>query len=153
MPSDFSPDKAVFRRRAVKGYEATTIQDIVDALGMSKGAIYHHFKSKADIMDLLSSLPVPPVQLRPHPEIGQQHEGLRQHLGKLGGGGAGGYALLTGGAGSLAAVGLLMLLLSVIQAVYQPAVQASIPALVEGRTGPWESWTGPESRQRRWRSR
>ena len=37
-----------------KGYEATTIQDIVDALGMSKGAIYHHFKSKADIMDLLS---------------------------------------------------------------------------------------------------
>lgn len=48
---------------------------------------------------------------------------------------AGGYALLTGGAGSLAAVGLLMLLLSVIQAVYQPAVQASIPALVppEGR--------------------
>lgn len=48
---------------------------------------------------------------------------------------AGGYALLTGGAVSLAAVGLLMLLLSVIQAVYQPAVQASIPALVppEGR--------------------
>lgn len=37
-----------------KGYEATTIQDIVDALGMSKGAIYHHFRSKADIMDLLS---------------------------------------------------------------------------------------------------
>lgn len=37
-----------------KGYEATTVQDIVDALGMSKGAIYHHFKSKADIMDLLS---------------------------------------------------------------------------------------------------
>lgn len=37
-----------------KGYEATTIQDIVDALGMSKGAIYHHFKSKVDIMDLLS---------------------------------------------------------------------------------------------------
>ena len=37
-----------------KGYDATTIQDIVDALGMSKGAIYHHFKSKAEIMDLLS---------------------------------------------------------------------------------------------------
>ena len=30
-----------------KGYEATTIQDIVNALGdLSKGAIYHHFKSK-----------------------------------------------------------------------------------------------------------
>ena len=30
-----------------KGYEQTTIQDIVDQLGdLSKGAIYHHFKSK-----------------------------------------------------------------------------------------------------------
>ena len=33
-----------------KGYEHTTIQDIVDALGMSKGAIYHHFSSKLDIL-------------------------------------------------------------------------------------------------------
>ncbi|MEG2506984.1 MAG: TetR/AcrR family transcriptional regulator [Longicatena sp.] len=32
-----------------KGYEKTTIQDIVNALGMSKGAIYHHFKSKEEI--------------------------------------------------------------------------------------------------------
>ena len=35
-----------------KGYEATTIQDIVDELGgLTKGAIYHHFKSKEEIMD------------------------------------------------------------------------------------------------------
>lgn len=35
-----------------KGYEETTIQDIVDALGgMTKGAVYHHFKSKEEIMD------------------------------------------------------------------------------------------------------
>lgn len=34
-----------------KGYENTTIQDIIDALGnLSKGAIYHHFKSKEDIV-------------------------------------------------------------------------------------------------------
>jgi len=34
-----------------KGYEKTTIQDIIDGLGgLSKGAIYHHFKSKEDIM-------------------------------------------------------------------------------------------------------
>lgn len=38
-----------------KGYEKTTIQDIVNALGMSKGAIYHHFKCKEDILDALSS--------------------------------------------------------------------------------------------------
>lgn len=37
-----------------KGYEATTIQDIVDELGgLTKGAVYHHFKSKADIMNAL----------------------------------------------------------------------------------------------------
>lgn len=35
-----------------KGYENTTIQDIVDGLGgLTKGAIYHHFKSKEDIID------------------------------------------------------------------------------------------------------
>lgn len=35
-----------------KGYENTTIQDIVDQLGgMTKGAVYHHFKSKEEIMD------------------------------------------------------------------------------------------------------
>ena len=37
-----------------KGYDNTTIQDIVDELGgLTKGAIYHHFKSKEDIMDAL----------------------------------------------------------------------------------------------------
>ncbi|MDD4849915.1 MAG: TetR/AcrR family transcriptional regulator [Gemmiger sp.] len=33
------------------GYDQTSIQDIIDQLGgLSKGAIYHHFKSKADIL-------------------------------------------------------------------------------------------------------
>lgn len=32
-----------------KGYEKTSMQDLVDAIGMSKGAIFHHFKSKEDI--------------------------------------------------------------------------------------------------------
>lgn len=37
-----------------KGYDNTTIQDIVDELnGLSKGAIYHHFKSKEEIMDAI----------------------------------------------------------------------------------------------------
>ena len=35
-----------------KGYDNTTIQDIVDELGgLAKGAVYHHFKSKEEIMD------------------------------------------------------------------------------------------------------
>lgn len=34
-----------------KGYEYTSIQEIIDNLGgLSKGAIYHHFKSKEDIL-------------------------------------------------------------------------------------------------------
>ncbi|MGF7012180.1 TetR/AcrR family transcriptional repressor of nem operon [Lachnospiraceae bacterium PF1-22] len=34
-----------------KGYEKTTIQDIIDAVGMSKGVIYYHFKSKEEVFD------------------------------------------------------------------------------------------------------
>lgn len=34
-----------------KGYEETSLQDIIDGLGgMTKGAIYHHFHSKEDIL-------------------------------------------------------------------------------------------------------
>ena len=38
-----------------KGYEQTTIQDITDNLGgLTNGAIYHHFKSKEEIIDAVS---------------------------------------------------------------------------------------------------
>ena len=37
-----------------KGFDQTTIQDIVDGLeGMTRGAVYHHFKSKDEIMEAL----------------------------------------------------------------------------------------------------
>ncbi len=40
-----------FRLFIEKGYEHTSIQNIIDNLGgLSKGAIYHHFKSKEDIL-------------------------------------------------------------------------------------------------------
>lgn len=32
-----------------KGYDRASLQDIIDATGLSKGAIYHHFTSKEDI--------------------------------------------------------------------------------------------------------
>lgn len=39
-----------------KGYEHTSIQDIIDHLGgLSKGAIYYHFKSKEEIMDAVAT--------------------------------------------------------------------------------------------------
>lgn len=37
-----------------QGYEHTSIQDIINGLGgLSKGAIYHHFKSKEDILQAM----------------------------------------------------------------------------------------------------
>ena len=40
-----------FRLFMEKGYEHTSIQDIISGLGgLSKGAIYHHFRSKDDIL-------------------------------------------------------------------------------------------------------
>lgn len=36
-----------------KGFDAATMQDITEKCGLSKGAIYHHFKSKEEIMQAL----------------------------------------------------------------------------------------------------
>ncbi len=47
--------EVAFRLFMEKGYEHTSIQDIIDQLGgLSKGAIYHHFKSKEDILMAVS---------------------------------------------------------------------------------------------------
>ena len=41
-----------FRLFMEKGYEHTSIQDIIDHLGgLSRGAIYHHFKSKEELLE------------------------------------------------------------------------------------------------------
>jgi len=44
----------VFQRLFMKrGFDNTTIQDIVNEMdGLTKGAIYHHFKSKEEIMEV-----------------------------------------------------------------------------------------------------
>lgn len=36
-----------------KGYDNTSVTDIMNAVGIAKGTLYHHFKSKEDIMDAL----------------------------------------------------------------------------------------------------
>lgn len=38
-----------------KGYDETTMQDIMQISGLSKGAIYHYFKSKQEILDYISN--------------------------------------------------------------------------------------------------
>lgn len=37
-----------------KGFEKTSMQDIAEAAGLSKGAIYHHFNSKEDIIQAVA---------------------------------------------------------------------------------------------------
>ncbi|TBH16057.1 TetR/AcrR family transcriptional regulator [Thermus thermamylovorans] len=39
-----------------KGYEATSVQDLAEALGLSKAALYHHFRSKEEILYEVSLL-------------------------------------------------------------------------------------------------
>lgn len=36
-----------------KGYDGTSTNDILDAIGIARGTLYHHFKSKEDVMDAL----------------------------------------------------------------------------------------------------
>ena len=49
------------------GYERTSIQDIINNLGgLSKGAIYHHFKSKEEILIAVTNKTVSYTHLRAH---------------------------------------------------------------------------------------
>lgn len=38
-----------------RGYERTTINDVISAAGLSKGAFYHHFRSKEDLLEAISA--------------------------------------------------------------------------------------------------
>lgn len=56
MPRNKYPEQTVekildaaARLFAEKGYAHTTLQDVIDETGLSKGAVYHHFKSKEEI--------------------------------------------------------------------------------------------------------
>jgi len=37
-----------------RGYQATSVADIVDSAGVSRGAFYHHFRSKQQILDAVA---------------------------------------------------------------------------------------------------
>ena len=36
-----------------KGYDNTSVRDVIDAIGIAKGTFYHHFNSKEDVLDAL----------------------------------------------------------------------------------------------------
>jgi AcrR family transcriptional regulator len=39
-----------------KGYDATTIDDILESVGLSKGAFYHHFESKEEVLEAFTDV-------------------------------------------------------------------------------------------------
>jgi AcrR family transcriptional regulator len=41
---------AAVRLFAAKGFDATTVQEVVDAASVTKGALYHYFESKDDLL-------------------------------------------------------------------------------------------------------
>ena len=61
MPRNKYPEETVQKILEVslklfleKGYEETTVLDIVNNLGgLTRGAFYHHFKSKEEVLDAL----------------------------------------------------------------------------------------------------
>jgi AcrR family transcriptional regulator len=52
-----------------KGYDNTTIQDIIDTLGIAKGTFYYYFKSKEDLLDEIVDLMTTELSLRLQPII------------------------------------------------------------------------------------
>jgi TetR/AcrR family transcriptional regulator, cholesterol catabolism regulator len=66
----------------VRGYHATSVEDIVAAAGVTKGALYHHFDGKEEILlqiqeDYISD------RLRNAEEILAAHESATERLRKL----------------------------------------------------------------------
>jgi len=63
MPRTLNEEKFAEKRNEIldatmklvytKGYEQMTIQDILDTLHISKGAFYHYFDSKGDVLDAM----------------------------------------------------------------------------------------------------
>jgi AcrR family transcriptional regulator len=49
------------------GYDATSIQDIIDSLGIAKGTFYHYFKSKDELLDSLVDQLMKDMSLRLQP--------------------------------------------------------------------------------------
>lgn len=58
-----------------QGYEQTSIQDLLDELKLSKGGLYHHFKSKEEILTAV-------MQRRAEYALHRLHEVLQSATGK-----------------------------------------------------------------------
>lgn len=67
-----------------QGYDQTSIQDIINHLGgLSKGAIYHHFKSKDEIMNEVANMLYFPVESKQIAIAGRQDLNGKEKLQEM----------------------------------------------------------------------
>ncbi len=153
MPRNKYPEQTVEkilsaaeRLFAQKGYAKTTLQDIIDTTGLSKGAVYHHFKSKEEIAARWAT-----ASVRALPPSWRASGTML--LGTLAGGvladrcrkqkimavldtvsaiGMAAAAVILPAAPVTPLVLAALCLLYAVEGLYQPAVQASLPLLLDG---------------------
>ena len=70
---------AASRLFSSRGYHATSMQDIADAVGILKGSLYHHFESKEAILDRIVKEPI----ARLHRTVGEIAESRGAAAAKL----------------------------------------------------------------------
>jgi AcrR family transcriptional regulator len=63
---------AAYKLFARDGYEATTVNAIIDELGLSKGAFYHHFASKEEVLQALARQMTEAMQARLLPLVSRR---------------------------------------------------------------------------------
>jgi len=65
-----------------KGYDNTTIEDVLNIAGVSKGALYYHFRSKEEILDSLMVRMSEKIRAEIEPIINDPSLGVLQKLKK-----------------------------------------------------------------------
>lgn len=79
---------AAYRLFVRDGYDATTVSTILDALGLSKGAFYHHFASKDEVLHALARRMAEAMHARLAPEMERRDLSPLEKLNLLFGQGA-----------------------------------------------------------------
>ena len=60
-----------------QGYDKTSMQDIINATGgLSKGAVYHHFRSKEDLFDAVADRLMNTMSVRQNPNPVEARHGF-----------------------------------------------------------------------------
>lgn len=63
-----------------QGYEATSVQQILDAIGIAKGTFYHHFSAKEEVMDGIIDRHVAQMRARAEAALAQPHPSAHHRL-------------------------------------------------------------------------